>query len=69
MTAEVYGINTMELAGRVRTAKAQVLSDDWVLIINQTLDANGNWIIELEDYKALVSDLMVSDQGHQSDAG
>lgn len=117
VTAEVYGINTMELAGRVRTAKAQVLSDDWVLIINQTddaelkkrdqmanfyllegmvrnefadldtsfsetpitsepikvefdltLDANGNWIIELEDYKALVSDLMVSDQGYQSDA-
>lgn len=118
VTAEVHGINTMELAGRVRTAKAQVLSDDWVLIINQTddaelkkrdqmanfyllegmvrnefadldssfaetpitsepitvefdltLDANGNWVIELEDYKALVSDLMVSDQGYQSDAG
>ena len=39
VTAEVYGINTMELAGRVRTAKTQVLSDDWVLIINQTDDA------------------------------
>lgn len=118
VTAKVHGINTMELAGRVRTAKAQVLSDDWVLIINQTddaelkkrdqmanfyllegmvrnefadldssfaetpitsepievefdltLDASGNWVIELEDYKALVSDLMVSDQGYQSDAG
>ena len=53
--AKVHGINTMELAVRVRTAKAQVLS--------------GNWVIELEDYKALVSDLMVSDQGYQSDAG
>ena len=37
-------------------------------IVHLTLDANGNWIIELEDYKALVSDLMVSDQGYQSDA-
>ena len=37
-------------------------------LLHLTLDTNGNWIIELEDYKALVSDLMVSDQGYQSDA-
>ena len=35
----------------------------------RTPDPNGNWINELEDYKALVSDLTVSDQGYQSDAG
>lgn len=37
-TIEVKGINALELAGRVRTAKARVLTDDWVLIVNSSDD-------------------------------